>query len=106
VATSSRRRAITEGLALGGLLCTAIVLAAYWTSLPTVVAIHVGINGVTDGFGAKRTLLILPSLAVVTYVGSVVAAKLNPSAKGILTIVRLATAWVSAIVTLLLCASS
>lgn len=56
-----------EAVALGGVLLTIGMLVLFWSVLPAVVPTHFGVTGEVDGWGDKRTILILPSVSLLLY---------------------------------------
>lgn len=103
---STRKCALLERLALAELLCSPLILAAYWSSLPPILAMHVQLNGIPDGFGRKENLLVLPASAVISHLSSVLIGRLEPIASFALLIVRIVAAWIIAVVTLVLCSAA
>jgi uncharacterized membrane protein len=66
---NSRTDLVAEGIALCGLLFGILLLWRYWTSLPESVPQHFGPSGKPDAWGSKQSLLILPALNTIIYVG-------------------------------------
>ena len=60
---------IIEIAAFLSVLVAIILYIIYWTKAPEVVPTHYNIHGEVDGYGSKATLLILPIITVVTYIG-------------------------------------
>ena len=46
-----------------------ILFVIYWIDAPKIVPIHYNIYGIADRFASKTTLIILPIISVLTYVG-------------------------------------
>jgi len=44
-------------------------IAWYWSSLPEEIPTHFSISGAPDGWGGKSTLLVLPAIGLVIYIG-------------------------------------
>lgn len=62
-------RMLREVLAGAGLLLLVGTLLEQWPSLPARVPEHFAWSGIPDRFGPRSTLLILPTLAIVLYLG-------------------------------------
>jgi len=60
---------ILEFFALLSVLSTIVLFVLFWIEAPEVVPVHYNIYGVADRFGSKNTLIILPIIGIVTYVG-------------------------------------
>ena len=60
---------VLEFLSLLSVLCTIILFVIFWIDAPKTVPVHYNIYGIADGFGNKTTLIILPVISIVTYVG-------------------------------------
>jgi uncharacterized membrane protein len=61
----------------GGLGIVAMILfiAWYWSSLPEKIPTHFSFSGVPDGWGPKITLLALPAISLVIYIGLTLLSK-------------------------------
>lgn len=62
-ATSLERALLT--VALAGVVCCVLPLAASWSTLPATVPSHFDISGRPNAYGSKWWLLLLPALSVV-----------------------------------------
>lgn len=60
---------IMEVLSAIALILLITVTAFYYSELPQRVPIHYDARGVADGYGNKSTLLLLPLIGVLIYVG-------------------------------------
>ena len=66
---------ILEFFSLLSVLGIIILFVIYWVNAPEVVPIHYNIYGIADGFGSRTTLVILPIISVLTYIGLTVLNK-------------------------------
>lgn len=60
---------LAESAAALGVIFFAGTLISYWTELPDEIPIHFGLSGQPDALGSKTTLLILPIITALVYVG-------------------------------------
>ncbi len=60
---------ITEVLSIISLVILVIVVAFYYSGLPDSVPVHYDLKGVPDRYGNKSTLLILPAVGIILYLG-------------------------------------
>ena len=60
---------IVELAAIAGVLFAILNLLKSWSCIPDRVPIHFGFDGKPDNWGSKRTLIMLPIVAVVFYLG-------------------------------------
>ena len=60
---------ILELLALLSVVGTIILFVIFWIDAPKVVPIHYNIYGIADRFGSKTTLIALPIISIISYVG-------------------------------------
>ena len=60
---------VLEFLSLLSVLCTVVLFVIFWIDAPEIVPVHYNIYGIADGFGNKTTLIILPVISIVTYLG-------------------------------------
>lgn len=58
-----------------GVLIMIFYIVWYWSSLPEVIPTHFGSSGAPDGWGAKSTLLVLPAISLVIYIGLTILSK-------------------------------
>jgi len=56
-----------ETVGLGALVLVWIVVALVWRVLPTQVPVHFGLDGRPDAWGAQKFILVLPALALLTF---------------------------------------
>ncbi len=62
-----RRELLCEVPALLGLVFLIVWPAIHWTNLPETVPTHFGFNGEPDGWGHKRSIWVLPGIALALY---------------------------------------
>lgn len=60
---------VVEAASLVALVASLLIVAYYWPKLPETIPTHSGFSGRIDGWGPKSTMLMLPAVALVTYVG-------------------------------------
>lgn len=60
---------LLQVLSIASLLGLIILAAFSMSSLPAIIPTHFGVDGRPDGWGGKGTLLMLPILSAVLYVG-------------------------------------
>lgn len=58
---------ILELIALGALILVWVVVASVWHELPAQIPRHFGLNGEPDGWGSRPTILVLPAVALLSY---------------------------------------
>ena len=60
---------IVEFFAFLFVLSSIVLYVIYWIKAPDIVPIHYNIHGEVDGYGSKTTLIIMPIINVLMYVG-------------------------------------
>jgi hypothetical protein len=58
---------VLELISLGALILVWAVVALTWHELPAQIPRHFGLNGEPDGWGSRPTFLVLPAVALLTY---------------------------------------
>ena len=60
---------ITETFILAVVIATFVYVLLTFSNLPKTVPTHVGATGQVDGYGKKSSLLAMPLLSLITYIG-------------------------------------
>ena len=60
---------ILEFFALLSILSVIVLFVFFWIEAPKIVPVHYNIYGVADRFGSKVTLIIIPIISIVSYLG-------------------------------------
>ena len=60
---------IIEVFSILAVLCAILLYIIYWIKAPEVVPIHYNIYGEVDSYGSKITLLFLPIITIIFYIG-------------------------------------
>jgi uncharacterized membrane protein len=66
---------VLEGLAAVAIIYMLVQLIMTWPTLPEQVPTHFNSSGLTDDWGSKSSMLILPMVALVMYVGLTVLSR-------------------------------
>ncbi len=66
---------ILEAIALLLLICTIILVAYYYKTLPEIIPTHFNFSGKLDDYGSKSSILTLPILSALLYIGLTVLNK-------------------------------
>ncbi|MDR2836070.1 MAG: DUF1648 domain-containing protein [Bacteroidales bacterium] len=66
---------ILEILSLILVILSIILFVIFWFTAPDIVPIHFNYKGIADGFGSKTTLIILPIITIIFYIGFLILVK-------------------------------